>query len=665
MKKRYALGGDIGSVFSALTSLAADYSSALNHKFDPLNDPYKPSLENNLSKGLLGTIPDLIRYAKDKSQRSSYIPSASPGNYVSGGPIDPNKIQWDYTSPLGYNKGYSNTSIVGDKILINGFLYPLSSLENMQSINKTQFNSHLRALEKVPRNMSKTPRFKERAYGGDITLSDNSFLVQGNPNQVDGNYYPEHNLRLDHDEVVKSNFVYSNRIKNPKSNNSFAADAKKIELSTGKAQRALKNNFDAFAQNTINYNNAAMQSLAQNQEQIAALKGLRPSTMSYANGGPVYPDPSNPYMFVKDLREGFKSQLYYDPYNQQFLHRNLYGDYRPWKGDESAWLNSNKSNIDSHLSKYPKLSSSPYSIYDTSLFNIPTVAAQRSSKIPLEVNSQLPPNSTISNTVNPRVNRTNPSQNTFTVPDQKGPRSTNPPQEYADPYYDVMALEQLGLPYSSSLVQDRRLPPISTQSGNSSTLQDTQTYSPLNQSNYNTPFTVGDGLQTLNAISKFVPLLKGSEVEKPYFDTTTISRENYDPYGALYNNNSSYQRAVNSLDAPIQQQRAFQNSLLAKKLEQDSRITQQYDVMNRQGKTRYEGQTSNQRRFNIGQQVGTNDLNARNRAAYLNAVDNAFNSLGNLGQNLNQKTASNDTLNILKTMYPDVYNRIMSQVNGQ
>ena len=59
--------------------------------------------------------------------------------------------------------------------------------------------------------------------------------------------------------------------------------------------------------------------------------------------------------------------------------------------------------------------------------------------------------------------------------------------------------------------------------------------------------------------------------------------------------------------------------------------------------------------------VGTNDLNARNRAAYKEAVDVALNSVGNYGKALNEKRTAYDSLAVLQKMFPDVYARIMAE----
>jgi hypothetical protein len=100
--------------------------------------------------------------------------------------------------------------------------------------------------------------------------------------------------------------------------------------------------------------------------------------------------------------------------------------------------------------------------------------------------------------------------------------------------------------------------------------------------------------------------------------------------------------------------------MLAQRLNQDAQTLSSYQNMNSQALRDYEGRATEQRRYNIGQTLATNQMNAQNRAAYKQAWDSAMTSLGGFGTAMNQKTEAYDMLNILKTMYPDVYRRIMN-----
>lgn len=178
----------------------------------------------------------------------------------------------------------------------------------------------------------------------------------------------------------------------------------------------------------------------------------------------------------------------------------------------------------------------------------------------------------------------------------------------------------------------------------------------------NTQFTVGDGLQLLEVGSKFAQSIGGPEKEKPYYDNTSITKENFDPSNALYQSQRNFQLGQNTLqNSSINQNRSFLNNLYVGKLNQDSDILAKYNQMNQGARTQQEQRQADQRRYNIGQTVGTNDINARNRGAYKNALDTAFTSLGNFGEGLNAKQQGTDVLNILRSTYPEVYARIMQE----
>ena len=156
-------------------------------------------------------------------------------------------------------------------------------------------------------------------------------------------------------------------------------------------------------------------------------------------------------------------------------------------------------------------------------------------------------------------------------------------------------------------------------------------------------------------------MIGGPEVEKPVYDTTAITRQVYDPASALYQTNRQTSGMLNRMDVPsINARTSIANNMLAQRLNQDAQTLSSYQNMNAQGLRDYETRATEQRRYNIGQTLATNQMNAQNRAAYKQAWDNALTSLGNFGTAMNEKEQSYDTLNILKTMYPEVYRRIMS-----
>lgn len=139
------------------------------------------------------------------------------------------------------------------------------------------------------------------ATGGDMKLSDSSFLVNGNPSVTDGNFYPQLNAKLDHGEVVKDNFVFSNKLRDPQTNVTYAKLAQPVEKSTGKAEKFMKRfQNDAFSKNTVMQNNKFLDSLSNKQEMLATAMGLRQNEqpMGYAAGGKMDdPNPETWYQF--------------------------------------------------------------------------------------------------------------------------------------------------------------------------------------------------------------------------------------------------------------------------------------------------------------------------------------------------------------------------------
>lgn len=231
------------------------------------------------------------------------------------------------------------------------------------------------------------------ATGGDLPLSSSSFQVKGNPQVTDGNYYPQLNAKLDHNEVISTTanggkFVFSDILK--EGDRSFAAHAKEYEAAKGKAEKRLKANpNDEQSKSTISQTNGLLEALANRQEMLAASKGLRNpdgstvqqaayggklaahtpmtvhnwqytrppvKTIRLATGGPGPIDPPK-YMEVDT-----KYNIYYDPYNDMFLERLPDGRYVPPSNDFSAgnhqgeFKKPDASVIKQHLMLYPQQS---------------------------------------------------------------------------------------------------------------------------------------------------------------------------------------------------------------------------------------------------------------------------------------------------------------------
>lgn len=115
----------------------------------------------------------------------------------------------------------------------------------------------------------------------------------------------------------------------------------------------------------------------------------------------------------------------------------------------------------------------------------------------------------------------------------------------------------------------------------------------------------------------------------------------------------------------INLRRSLFGQAYAQKLNTDSQILNQYQQMNNQAQIQYEDRISNRRRFNVGQQTYTDNINAANRAAQDMVTQNALTSVGQFGEDLNRKQYSTDLINLLQLQYPDVYKNVYNQLNAK
>lgn len=185
--------------------------------------------------------------------------------------------------------------------------------------------------------------------------------------------------------------------------------------------------------------------------------------------------------------------------------------------------------------------------------------------------------------------------------------------------------------------------------------------------NYHTPFTVGDALQGGEVLSKFLGLLGGPEKEKVQTDNTPITKESFDPRSQLYSQHRALQNYLDNANTTRPSIRnAIFNQGYASKVASEGETLNKYQQMNNAANTQYEQRLADRRRYNIGQQSYTNDINARNRGAFNTQKDTALTSLGNFGEQLNKKVYANDSLALLKKLYPNagkVVNEGLSQAD--
>lgn len=440
---------------------------------------------------------------------------------------------------------------------------------------------------------------------GDQQLSSSSFQVKGNPQTTDGNYYPEYNANLDHNEVVKNQFVFSDKLKHPATGQSFAKEAAGIESAIGKAQKTLKSNpNDKAAKNTVKLNEQRSKALAATQEAMASSMGLRAKNRNFVVGG---------YMGEEDNKPKLPSNM------RAFI----WPEYPPRLPPED------QPGVPSG-GEYPSFGLVPN---------------------PLKVSAKLPPTTT---PVKTAVGAGRGGTKKVTVPATPvTPAAPVAPASMANfPMLNAANRTPTMGPVISGQV---KAPNIAGQA-----IPQTAIAAGLNAGDQlNNKFTAGDYMQAAKVAAGFGQLIGGPVTEKPSYDTTRITQNVMDPRNALNQNQRSFKDATAGYDSPsVNARRAYENSMYANKMGQDANIITQYQQGNQQNRTAYEQAASNQRRYNVGQTLATNDLNQRNKDSYRQAVDSAFTGLSNFGMGLNEKKQGYDVLQILRQQYPEVYKNI-------
>lgn len=483
------------------------------------------------------------------------------------------------------------------------------------------------------------------AQGGDIALNSQSFQVKDNPAVKDGKDYDYKGspVSLDHNEVVdtKQDFVFSNRILNPltfgkgKKAQSFADSVAKIDKSTGKAEKMVQHNNSPEAMNTIKYNNMTKQSLGKLQEAVKVR--TMPST-GMANGGPIPWDGFG----VKQFQQYANSLGYVDPTTKKPLAID-----NAWGPQTEAAFNTalgtdwaSQLGMENVNGKYTR--TSPQIIDSGTGISIPNAAGTQFANIDKSRPSWMP-KPAAQDIVRPQMT---------TLPDGT----------------QVDIAELGGDPTTTPLTMDQRAshvtPSVTTSDDVIPSFEriDPTTVEQKGLMPNSSSSRIGNVLQGIEVASKFLETMQPAEKQRPYLDTTNITKQSYDPRNARYQNQRNYQNAVNTIDSPsINLRRALQNKFLSNKINSDMQVNTQYDQMNKNAQTQFEDRLSNRRRYNNAQMLQTDTINSQNRAAKDAAIQNAFTSVGNYGEAMNRRDQAYDSLNVLKELYPDVYDRIMNE----
>lgn len=720
------------------------HSKKFQKAYDMLEETTIQDLPKNPNSTYMGK-PNSRSYAYGGNMRRRT-------NYSTGGPEENPQLfdfllqQGGVTSPssesVAAKTGAGPVSAPSKFDKIGGALSGLSGLASLAgpvgmgvaAVAPIAIPAIMKGIESIA-NMNKEPKVISAspgnyASGGDMDLSSTAFQVKGNPGEVDGNSYqtPNGPVNLDHNEVVKENFVFSNRLKDPVTGKKFSELAKKIENSNAKAEKALRANpDDTTAMNTLKLNVDLSKQVAARQEQLATMKGLRDTpTNSFWAGTPPgggWPNPftffasipgavsnalkteplKNPYMPPGDqwsyqrssngrvvkayAPEGYKMQstefegLYKDPIKGGYVKRNGENgyyypvNYTPPRSSTPATTSSTQTPAalpfpDASTWLGTPVAESPY-IATVSEDRSPAAVAKAKAKMGI-------PATTKTNSVPNPYGLTVDGQTPYVFDDGK-PIPPKPVPEHA--VLPLMALptrgfqEQVpgGAPNALSAAPQYVTPNKSLAERGMQQYKDAASSdltSGANKTNavrpYQNRFTIGDAIQAGTAASKFLSLIGGPEQETAQLDNSRITQRYFDVDPLLQTSRSSQANALNRFgSAPTNVRGAVANQLLATRLNADNQALSQYEQMNQQAINQYEQAVGNQRRFNVGQINYTNDLNARNRGQFDTNLDVAFNTLGNFGIGLNQKQQGTDAMNLMSTMYKDVAARIFSMLQEE
>lgn len=551
--------------------------------------------------GSIGQIAGITGSLLDMNKRKKHTEIPMVAGYAYGGPTYP-VMQQDSLSPM-------MSSLFPPQNFYNGMPLPPQPLQVMNA-SIPSFDFLGASMGQGTAKQKSRDKIYEKAYGGDIPLSQDSFQVKGNPNTTDGNHYG--NVSLDHDEVVKDNFVFSNKLFNPLTGETFAKEANRIEKSTGKIERRTASNpHDLIASNTLKQNEMMSNQLRNIQERVATQLGLRnddgSTKQEAAYGGKL------------KYRNGGKTK----------------GDPQPligtpqWFGNMAS-LGNGMSVPDYVTNQYANLSTNPYTgVLQGGInpipYDMPAGPVANFDQLPSRNNYT---NVGIPSGIDPWTGQASDNPTTFRGID--APARAMP---------DVTKLN----PFSGT-------PPTIPTSERSNPLKD---------------WTLGDTLQAGSALSMFRGLGKGAYENPLYQDNTPISSNYVRPDSRLRSNSDSYNQATRSIDTNSANTfNSLQANLAASKYKADNQVLEGTNQMNRGYKQNYEQMLSQRLQQNQARAMQRDQQNLQSKAAYDQAMQAAFSTVNNFGQALNQKKEGKDSMAMLAKIFPQVYSGVFAKKYG-
>lgn len=605
-------------------------------------------------------------------------------------------------------------------------------------------------------NMFQTGGLMKIDGGTDEQLSSTAFQVNGYPNTTDGNSYVAQsaNIKLDNNEVVNNNYVFSDIIYDPRTGKKFSDTANRIQKNKGLAEKTLQSNpNDITAANTIKHLVNITNSLQNAQETVANQLGYRDTKSNYQTGGNIdanyyklpsttpvidplqYRLPKNtfeipsvsptdyalppttvtkPFPGISDLKDkileaqnssvkmqtggSIQQQGYKDnsPYNNlpyidinsnNITMRDVSSPVMAYPNNDSPtmmmpgmdYLFPNSTKVrevklqtggnwieefqNAYSSTFPDAKYKPTKVFDKktkelleSEYGKQFIKNNNLYYDPTNKGVELSPLNEVRSLARQGLRRT--STNLAPIVDSQGNpfnfNFTETPKLPAITRSPATSSPENGLNKIASIRNDV---PV-TGNANAAERLNRIDFRSNNSGDNNFGFlknNLGDIAQFAEVGSKFIGLFKSPEKEELRVDPTQITKQSVDNSAAMYQTNRNYFNQISNMNTgSVNLDRALKTNAYATKLNQDSRIISEYDRLNNELMSDYERRIQERNRYNIQRQDYTNTVNSQNRAAYDNAMQNAFTSLGNLGQAYNERKAQNEILEMYKKFYSTI-----------
>lgn len=601
---------------------------------------------------LLPTVLPLVKDLFSKPDRT--IVSGSPGSYQSGGDIQlsSNAFQVkgnpNVTDGNTYNYGGTPIALDHNEVVSNNFVY---SEDLTNPLTKKSYASMAKLYEKAKgkaeKKLKRTP-YDEQAKAT-VNYSEQSLDSLAKQQETQATLM---GLRDNSNSYQSGGDIHIN----PKNKGKFTASASRAGMGVQEFASHVLANKEDYSSTQVKRANFARNA----------------SHWKHQTGGPIYMNTP-------------ETNVYYNPYDNNFLRRDTTtGSYTP-----TTWNQGNLPTVNliaQHLKQYPAQT------FKTQTTPVPSNSFAPRPTIPgLE---QTLWDNAVTGTVSPKLD--NPIISPVVVPTSKSKgkaKASNvvpaPVNSTPDIPQDIRDIYRLNTPFAT-IPETVDQGPVTSLSAKTmpgygvldygkdwnaamagAAAMDAASNLPEDMSNFNedtvptpsryrTPFTFGDALKGIELGAKAIGAFSPAEKEAQLLDNSTITQQSFDPTNSLYQNQRTYSNYLNKLGAaPLNLRRALSNSALASKYNSEAQINSQYDVMNKNAASQYQDRVSNRRRFNVASIARTNDVNAANRAARDMTQQNFFTSIGQFGEDLNRKKYTDDSINLMLQMYPDVAKRFL------